>query len=141
MKAALASMVLCMLAVPAAALACEGERTAAEKVKRVEVAQLVELQKRDEVKVLDVNSAKTRAEQGVIPGAALLSGAASYDVARELPAAKETPLVFYCANERCRASHSAAERAVEAGYRDVAILPAGIAGWRAAGQQTDRPKS
>jgi rhodanese-related sulfurtransferase len=52
----------------------------------------------------------------------------------ELPADKARPLVFYCANEHCGASHEAAKRARFAGHSDVKVLPAGIAGWAKAGK-------
>jgi len=84
---------------------------------------------------VDANNAATRERQGVIPGATILSHFERYDVA-ELPADKGTPLVFYCANEKCGASHAAAEKAKLAGWTDVRVLPAGIAGWKNAGRQT-----
>ena len=89
--------------------------------------------------VFDANSDKTRADQGIIPGAKLLTSAVKYDVAKELPASKSDKLVFYCASERCSASKQAAERAITAGHTDVAILPAGISGWKAEGQPTQVP--
>ena len=45
----------------------------------------------------------------------------------ELPADKGKPLVFYCANTHCGASHTAAEKARLAGYTNVKFLPEGIA--------------
>ena len=48
--------------------------------------------------VYDANPASTREREGMIPGAHLLSSSASFDVAKELPAAKDAKLVFYCAN-------------------------------------------
>lgn len=92
------------------------------------------------VSVIDVNGAETRAKMGVIPGAILLSSSSKYDV-KELPADKDAGLVFYCANERCGASKTAASRAIEAGYKDVSILPAGIKGWVAEGYKTETPRS
>ncbi len=50
-----------------------------------------------------------------------------------LPDDPATPLVFYCANELCTASPQAARMAVELGYRQVALMPAGYFGWKAAG--------
>jgi hypothetical protein len=50
------------------------------------------------VVVYDANPPDVREEEGVIPGAHLLSSSGSYDVASELPADKSTPLVFYCHN-------------------------------------------
>src|SRR5208282_6538414 len=61
--------------------------------------------------VYDVNVLSTREHVGIIPGARLLSSGTKYDVAKELPADKNTPLVFYCANTMCMASHLAAEKA------------------------------
>ena len=92
------------------------------------------------VHVVDVNGAETRAKMGIIPGAILLSSSSKYDV-KELPTDKSTSLVFYCANERCSASTKAASRAMEAGFQDVSVLPAGIAGWVADGYKTDTPRS
>ena len=84
---------------------------------------------------VDANGKQLRASEGVIPGAVLLTSSASYEL-KELPANKSAQLVFYCANEKCTASHLAARRAMDNGYTNVAILPAGIKGWKAAGQPT-----
>jgi rhodanese-related sulfurtransferase len=84
---------------------------------------------------VDANGDSTREHLGVIPGAILLSDYRQYDLA-ELPADKARRLVFYCANEQCGASHTAAARAVLAGYRDVRLFRGGIAGWRNAGNAT-----
>jgi rhodanese-related sulfurtransferase len=48
--------------------------------------------------IYDANPPSTREREGIIPGAHLLSSSAAYDVAKELPAAKDAKLVFYCAN-------------------------------------------
>lgn len=82
---------------------------------------------------VDANGEATRKKRGVIPGAVQLSDYETYSAA-ELPADKSKALVFYCANEQCGASHTAAEKAAKAGYKDVRVLPAGIAGWVAAGK-------
>jgi rhodanese-related sulfurtransferase len=50
-----------------------------------------------------------------------------------LPADKQAALVFYCANERCPASHEAAKQAVAMGYSAVSVMPQGIQGWVKAG--------
>ena len=50
------------------------------------------------VVILDANVDSTRARYGVIPGARLLSSYDNYDVATELPPARNAKLVFYCAN-------------------------------------------
>ncbi len=145
MKAVLAAVVVVAVAVsaPSQASACEGggHAMASVEVKKLDVATLADLQKKMSVNVYDVNSEKTRAEHGVIPGATLLTSASQYDVDKELTPVKDAPLVFYCANEKCKASRVAAERAAQSGYKDVSILPAGIKGWRQAGQKTVKPTS
>ena len=50
------------------------------------------------VQVYDANHPSTREKFGVITGAHLLSSYDNYDVAKELPADKNTKLVFYCAD-------------------------------------------
>ncbi len=88
------------------------------------------------VAVFDANGGKVRSEYGIIPGATLLDSAGSYDMSK-LPEDKATPCVFYCSSTWCSAARTAAVRAQSAGYGDVAVLPVGIKGWKAAGQQTE----
>ena len=88
--------------------------------------------------VFDANSAETRSSKGIIPTAVLLPSASEYDVAL-LPDDKASPVVFYCANDKCTASHTAARRALVAGHTNVAVLGAGIKGWVDAGKATARP--
>lgn len=104
-------------------------------VAEVTVEQLAARLARGDARAVDANGAPTRQRFGVIPGALLLSDYETF-LPAELGPDKAKGLVFYCANEHCGASHEAAVRAVAAGYRDVAVLPAGIAGWAKAGQQT-----
>lgn len=149
-----AVLVAVTLAAPAA-LACEGEKHADGKecncdkakhaaaksdvksdVKQVTITQVADLQKEKKVTVLDANGADFRKQNGIIPGAVLLTHFQKYDAAKELPAAKDARLVFYCANTQCTASHAAAKKALEAGYTDVSVLPDGLLGWKKAGQPT-----
>ena len=71
-----------------------------EKFRLIEVPDLEALQKdaRNPVTVLDANDQEFREKNGVIPGARLLSSSGGYDPAKELPADKDAPLVFYCSN-------------------------------------------
>ena len=55
----------------------------------------------------------------------------------DLPADKAATLVFYCGNEQCHACHKAAATAIQLGYKNVYIMPAGIAGWRKSGKNTE----
>jgi len=102
------------------------------------VEQVAKLAKAGTIVLVDANGTAGRKAHGVIPGARLLTSAASYDVA-ELPEDKGATLVFYCANTKCTASDAAAKRAKEAGYTDVHVLRAGIMGWTDAGQPAEKP--
>jgi rhodanese-related sulfurtransferase len=154
------ALVLATLAVPSVALACgdqqytytppaqpesvaqapvcRGAQVAQAGVRTVTVDEVAALQAARKATIVDANGDKTRTANGVIAGAVLLTSAVSYE-ARELPAGRRTPIVFYCANEKCGASHAAAERALQAGYTDVAVMPAGILGWRKAGKPVVAP--
>ena len=55
----------------------------------------------------------------------------------ELPADRDTPLVFYCSNMFCRKAPNAARRANEIGYRNVRVMSAGLSGWLDRGLPTE----
>jgi hypothetical protein len=50
------------------------------------------------VMVFDANPPDVREEEGIIPGAHMLSSSGHYDVTTTLPPDKNTPIVFYCHN-------------------------------------------
>lgn len=110
---------------------------ATSKVAEISVAELDAKLAKGACQAVDANGPGTRQKLGVIPGAVLLTDYEGYATS-ELPADKSKGLVFYCANTQCGASHEAAEKAIAAGYQDVKVLPAGIAGWRDAGKQTQQ---
>jgi rhodanese-related sulfurtransferase len=87
------------------------------------------------VVIVDANNDDARKNAGVVPGAVLLSSYNQYALT-ELPADKAKTLVFYCYNSYCQASHAAAQRAIEAGYKDARVMKAGIAGWNAANKKS-----
>jgi hypothetical protein len=58
-------------------------------VKSVTVPQTASLQKEKKATVLDANGESFRKENGVIPGAVMLTSFNKYDVAKELPAGKD----------------------------------------------------
>jgi rhodanese-related sulfurtransferase len=127
--------------VSTAAFACDGENhQAALEPTKATVAEVASWTKEKKATPVDANGKDTRTSQGVIPGAVLLTSSSQYAVS-ELPADKSSKLVFYCANQKCGASHAAAKRAMENGYTNVAVLPDGIAGWKQAGQPTAKPNS
>jgi rhodanese-related sulfurtransferase len=114
----------------------EKPAAAAAKIAEISVAELDALIAKGACTPVDANGDVTRKKRGVIPGAVRLSDYETYS-AKELPADKARALVFYCANEQCGASHTAAEKARLAGYRDVRVLPAGIFGWIDAGKTVE----
>ena len=123
-------------------LACDGDEHAAQigKITVVELAQKLAVAQKPAAPVLaifDANSDKTRATKGIIPTATLLPSSSVYDTAL-LPKAKSDEIVFYCAAATCSASHTAAQRAIEAGHTNVKVLPEGIAGLLKAGQATQK---
>ena len=141
-KLMMAAVLALTVGVPTVAMACDGaEHSAAVEPKSVSPTELASLTKEKKATAVDANGEKTRSENGVVPGAILLTSSSQFDPAKELPANKDANLVFYCASEKCGASHTAAKRAAEAGYTNVAVMPAGIKGWKKAGQPTSKPNS
>ncbi|HEU0034852.1 MAG TPA: rhodanese-like domain-containing protein [Kofleriaceae bacterium] len=110
------------------------------KVPTVTVDELDQMLAKGDCQPVDANGKATREKMGVIPGAVLLTDSESFQPG-ELPADKAKPLVFYCANTSCGASHQAAGKAITAGYTNVKVLPDGIAGWVKAGKKTAPAKS
>ena len=133
------SLGACQKAAPSQASDSKPAATAAS-VRELSVSDVSALVQAKSATILDANDAQTRQEQGVVPGAVLLSSSRQYSFS-ELPAAKDTKLVFYCGGTACRASDNAAKRASEAGYADVSVMRAGIRGWKSAGQTTETPRS
>jgi len=113
---------------------------AGDKFKTLHVKDLDALLSNKQVKlfIFDANVESTRKNVGIIPGAKLLASVTDYKIETELPTDKTSKLVFYCANEQCTASHSAAERAMKAGYTDVSVMVDGIYGWRDAGKKLSK---
>jgi rhodanese-related sulfurtransferase len=85
------------------------------------------------------NNAKETYTSGHVPGAKWISP--KEIKAEDLPSNKEATLVFYCANEQCGACHDGATAAIKLGYKNVYIMPAGIAGWKKAGKQVEQGQS
>jgi rhodanese-related sulfurtransferase len=57
-----------------------------------------------------------------------INGAVLY-TSSQLPANKNTPLVFYCGGLKCPASAKAAKKAIELGYTNVMVFKGGWAEW------------
>lgn len=140
-KAVCAARKAAMAANGEEAPSCHGEhgKTAKSAVTNITIAELAALST-EKVAIMDANGPETRAKMGVIPNAVLLTSASKYELS-ELPTDKSKKLVFYCANTRCTAAPTAAERAMAAGHTDVQVLPDGIMGWKDAGKATSKPQS
>jgi rhodanese-related sulfurtransferase len=105
-------------------------------IPELEVTEVATLLENGGCVAVDANNPRTRERFGTIPGATLLTSSGRYDPAAELPDDQATTLIFYCSNDDCRASDGAAGRARQAGYTDVNVMRAGIAGWVDAGKDT-----
>ena len=55
-----------------------------------------------------------------------------------LPKDKNTLIIAYCGNPRCKAYQAAAKAASKLGYKNVKHMSAGIMGWKDAGEKTDK---
>lgn len=82
------------------ALGCAGGEAASEGFGLIHLDDLVAMlaSAGPPTTLLDANGPDFRARHGIIPGANLLSSYGRYDVATELPPAKDARLVFYCAD-------------------------------------------
>jgi rhodanese-related sulfurtransferase len=84
--------------------------------------------------VVDVNSPQSWLTARV-PGALTLDPVGFKE--GDLPADKDSMVVFYCSNFLCRKAPNAARRAKGMGYRNVYVMSAGISGWLGASLPTE----
>jgi rhodanese-related sulfurtransferase len=98
-----------------------------------EVKTLAETKK---ATIIDVNGTESY-NQGHVPGA-LNYAAVKSDLAAKLPKDKNALIVAYCGNPRCQAYQSAATAAAKLGYKNIKHMSAGIAGWKEAGEKTEK---
>ena len=86
--------------------------------------------------ILDVNGSDSY-KDGHIPGAIDFL-AHQQELAKLLPADKNTLIVAYCANEHCPAYKMGAEAALALGYTNVKHYAPGIYGWKKSGAATEK---
>ena|SRR5688572_29866706 len=86
--------------------------------------------------IIDVNGTESY-NKGHVPGA-LNYAAIKNDLASVLPKDKDALIVAYCGNPKCQAYQSAAKAATKLGYKNVKHMSAGIAGWKEAGEKTEK---
>ncbi|MCE9613391.1 MAG: rhodanese-like domain-containing protein [Lentisphaerae bacterium] len=95
------------------------------------------LDAKQNITVVDARSAKYD-DGNRLPGAmSLTADAADEEISKALPS-KDAPIIAYCSNLQCPASHKLAERLQRLGYQRVKIMPEGIAGWQEAGYPVDK---
>ena len=87
------------------------------------------------VTLLDANGTKSWKEAH-IPGAIDFKGSKD-NLASLLPKDKNAPVVAYCGGPQCMAYKAAVKAAEELGYTNIKHLPAGISGWKRAGEKTE----
>ncbi len=88
------------------------------------------------VALIDVNGTETY-KAGHIPGAIDFE-AGEARLASLLPADKSALVVAYCGNEKCGAYKEGAKAAEKLGYTNVKHYSKGIAGWKKAGEPTEK---
>ena len=103
-------------------------------LKSISPRDLNQMVESGEATVIDVNS-RNSWEAAHVPGALTLD-ALNFE-AKDLPADRDSALVFYCSNFLCRKAPNAARRAKEMGYRNVYVMSAGISGWQSASLPTE----
>jgi rhodanese-related sulfurtransferase len=72
-------------------------------------------------------------ESGHLPGAHALPPAQIDQIVTAQVAAKDTPIVVYCASDTCMNSHQAAEHLAAQGYSNVSVYAGGKKDWKDAG--------
>lgn len=107
----------------------------AGEVKDVTISDLKADMAAGKVTLLDANGTKSWKE-GHIPGAIDFKGSKD-NLASLLPKDKTAPVVAYCGGPQCAAYKAAVKAAEELGYTNIKHLPAGISGWKKAGEKTE----
>lgn len=87
------------------------------------------------VTIIDVNGSDSY-KAGHIPTAVDYAKVEA-TLEKTLPADKGALVVAYCGGPKCNAYRAAATKAKELGYTNVKHLPAGISGWKEAGEKTE----
>ncbi len=88
------------------------------------------------IALIDVNGTDSY-KAGHIPGAIDFE-ASEAKLASLLPADKSALVVAYCGNEKCNAYKEGATAAEKLGYTNVKHYAQGIAGWKKAGEKTEK---
>ena len=82
--------------------------------------------------VIDSRPKRKKYDKGHIPNALSIPDSQFAKMQDQLPADKNTPLVFYCGGLKCRLSHKSAKKAIDLGYTKVSVFAEGYPAWVAA---------
>ncbi|MCC6233014.1 MAG: rhodanese-like domain-containing protein [Verrucomicrobiales bacterium] len=104
----------------------------------ISISEVKSLIKAKKVTLIDVNGSESY-KKGHVP-TALDFDAVEKDLAKKLPADKESLIVAYCGGPKCSAYQAAAKAAEKLGYKNVKHMSAGISGWIQAGEKTEKAK-
>ncbi|HET6247306.1 MAG TPA: rhodanese-like domain-containing protein [Tepidisphaeraceae bacterium] len=102
----------------------------------ITIPQLKAAMEKKDVVILDANGTDSYRD-GHIPGA-LNFEAESANLEKVLPKDKGALIVAYCGGPQCMAYKAATTKVLAMGYTNVKHLPAGISGWKAAGEKTEK---
>jgi rhodanese-related sulfurtransferase len=102
----------------------------------ISIAELKKAIAEKKVTVIDVNGS-AKYKSGHVP-TAIDFASTKGDLAGKLPSDKSALVVAYCGGPSCSAYKKAANAAKELGYTNVKHLSAGISGWVAANETTEK---
>ncbi len=104
----------------------------------ISVSEVKALIKAKKVTLIDVNGSESY-KKGHVP-TALNFDTIEKDLAKSLPAEKDSLIVAYCGGPKCSAYQAAAKAAEKLGYKNVKHMSAGLSGWIQAGEKTEKGK-
>jgi rhodanese-related sulfurtransferase len=82
-----------------------------------------------EMVLVDARPKQKKYDKGHITGAISIPDTYFDKYKDQLPAEKDTLLVFYCGGYKCKLSHKSAKKAIDLGYTNVKVFDAGYPGW------------
>jgi len=91
-----------------------------------------EIDKKTGMMLIDSRPKHTKYDKGHIPTAVSIPDSQFDKMTGQLPADKNTLLVFYCGGLKCRLSHKSAKKAIDLGYTNVKVFAEGYPVWVAA---------
>jgi rhodanese-related sulfurtransferase len=105
----------------------------------ISIADLKSAIEKKDVTLIDANGTDSY-RNGHIPGAIDFEADGSH-LEKVLPKDKNAMIVAYCGGPQCMAYKAAAKKVLAMGYTNVKHLPAGISGWKDAGEKTEKAKT